>query len=93
MFDTGRYVDLDPPPPGSARLYHDMDAVPDSKPTAEFRPSKPTPAQIDRLRRDLAIYQSVEGGMSQRMAAKVFGLSQPGILKAYRRISCRQSRV
>lgn len=93
MANPDRYFDPDPPPRRSPRLHAEMGSIPGSVAPASLRPSRPTPAQIERLRRDLAIYQSVEGGMSQRMAAKVFGLSQPGILKAYRRISCRKSRV
>jgi len=88
-----RYFDPDPRPRRSPRLYAEVEGVQGAVVPASLRPTKPTPAQIDRLRRDLAIYHAIEGGMSQRMAAKVFGLSQPGILKAYRRISCRESRV
>lgn len=93
MIDPGRYVDLDPRPKRSPRLFAVVEDVPGSVAPVSMRPSKPTVAQLDRLRRDLAIYLVIEGGMSQRMAAKAFGLSQPGILKAYRRVVRRNSRV
>lgn len=93
MSDPGRYFGCDPPPRLSPRLYAEVEDVPGSVSAASVRPSKPTPAQIDRLRRDIAIYKSVEGGMSLRMAGKVFGLTYEGIRKACRRISCRKSRV
>lgn len=71
----------------------EMGAVPGSVLPATLRPTKPTALERKRLARDLAIYLAIEGGMSQRVAANAFGLSQPGILKAYRRIACRNSRV
>lgn len=93
MASRERYVDLDPPPPGSPKLFHDLDSVEDSRPSAQLRPRKLTVGQTDRLRRDLAIYQAVEGGMSLRMAGKVFGLTYEGIRKAHLRILSRKSRV
>jgi hypothetical protein len=93
MPDSGRYFDSDPRPRRSPRLFAEVEDVPGSVNPASLRPSKPTPAQLDRLRRDMAIYLAVEGGMSYRIAGKAFGLTAPGILKAYRRICCRKSRV
>ena len=89
----GRYHDPDPPPRRSPRLVADVGRLPGAVPTSRARASGPTPAQLDRLRRDIAIYAAIQAGMSQRLAGKTFKLSQPGISKAYRRIVCRNSRV
>lgn len=82
-----------PAPRNSPRLYADVDAIPHACPTSSALRHKPTQAQRTRLATDLAIFMAIEGGMSQRVAARAFGLSQPGILKAYRRMVCRKSRV
>ena len=84
-------LDLDPPPRRSPRLHAEVEAIPYARKVADVRPSRPSPVKVARLRRDLAIYLAIEGGMTQRVAGKVFGLSQPGILKAYRRMLCRKS--
>ena len=86
-------VDLDPPPRNSPRLYASVDAVAHSRPRSSALRPRPTDAQLARLRRDLAIYLAIEGGMSYRTASKIFGLTAPGILKAYRRMACRKSRA
>jgi hypothetical protein len=86
-------LDLDPRPRNSPSLYAEVGAIPRARPVTSLRRLKPNDALLARLRRDLAIYLAIEGGMSQRTAGKAFGLSQPGILKAYRRMSCRKSRV
>lgn len=93
MTDPGRYLDLDPRPRRSPRLLAEMGAVPGSVLPATLRPIRPTTGQIDRLRRDIAIYKTVEAGMSLRMAGKVFGLTHETIRKSCLRISCRNSRV
>lgn len=86
MMNSDR-LDLDPPPRRSPRLFADMGQVPHSRPTSSLLRRKPTKSKMDRLRRDAAIYLAIRGGMSQRMAAKVFGMSKSGIGHAYRRIS------
>jgi hypothetical protein len=93
MMSEPRHFDPDPRPRRSPRLYAAIDRVPGTSATSSRRPTPPTPARLERLRRDLAIMAALERGMSQRTAAKVFGLSQPGILKAYRRMISRKSRV
>jgi hypothetical protein len=86
-------LDLDPPPRRSPRLSAAVESIPRARPVSSVLRSRPTDAQLARIGRDLAIYLAIQGGMSQRIAAKAFGLSQPGILKAYRRMLCRKSRV
>ncbi len=86
-------LDLDPRPSRSPRLYSEVEDVPGVPTSAITLRVKPTEAQQLRLGRDLAIYLSIEGGMSFRTAARVYKLTPPGILKAYRRMKCRKSRV
>lgn len=86
-------LDLDPPPGRSPRLYADVEAIPHSRPVRSALRSKPTEAQLARLRRDLAIYLAIEGGMSLRMAGKQFQLTHEGIRKSYLRTLSRKSRV
>lgn len=92
MQTTERRIDLDPPPRRSPRLFGHMDGAARERPS-DRRRSKLTEGQRNRLARDIAIYQSIEAGMSQRVAAKAFGLSQPRILTIYRDMACRKSRV
>lgn len=87
-----RYFDPDPPPRRSPRLRGDVGDLP-SLPTARLRRSPPSRTALDRLARDLAIYLAIEGGMSLRMAAKIFGLTHVGVGKAYRRMVLRHKRV
>jgi hypothetical protein len=91
MYGRGAYDD-DPPPRGSPKLYDDLSAL-NGRITAAARLARPTDGQMDRLRRDIAIYAAIESGMSQRMAAKVFNMSKSGLLHAYRRIERRKSRA
>jgi hypothetical protein len=93
MTDSGRYFDDDPRPRRSPRLYAGLEDVPGAAPTSAIRLGKPSPERQAALARDMMIYFAIEGGMSQRMVARALGLSQPGILKAYRRITRRKSRV
>lgn len=86
-------LDLDPAPRRSPRLYAKVESIPHARPISSLLRHKPTEGQLARIRRDLAIYLAIEGGMSYRIAGKVYGLTPPGILKAYRRMRCRKQRA
>jgi hypothetical protein len=90
---TNDRLDMDPPPRRSPRLSAEVEKIPHARPTASLLRPRPTDAQIARLRRDLAIYLAIEGGMSFRMTAKVWGLTHPGVIKIHRRMLRRKARI
>lgn len=86
-------LDLDPAPRRSPRLYAKVESIRHARPISSVLRLKPTETQLARIRRDLAIYLAIEGGMSLRMAGKTFELTHEGIRKSYLRTLSRKSRV
>ena len=86
-------TDLDPRLRGSPRLFADPGTIPHARTSSSLIRSTPTETQLARMRRDMAIYLAIEGGMSFRMVGKIFELTPPGALKAYRRMVRRKSRA
>lgn len=82
-----RNIDDDRPPRRFPRLSSKVESIPRARALATVLGRRLTDGQASRLRRDMAIYFAIEGGMSFRMVAKIHELTHPGAIKAYRRIA------